>query len=150
MTAVVERRHAPDAVERVLRSLPDWFGIEEAVLDYVTKAETLESFLALEGNEVIGAALVDRHFPESAELTLIAVHASHRNTLAGRALVEAVEHQLRADGCKFLEVHTVGPSYPHEGYAETRTFYRAVGFSPMHEFDGLDWDGPTVVMIKAL
>ena len=80
----------------------------------------------------------------------IAVHASHRNTGAGRALVEAAEHRLRADGCEFLEVHTVGPSYPHEGYAETRAFYRAVGFSPMHEFDGLDWDGPTVVMIKAL
>lgn len=150
MTAVVERRHSPEAVERVLRSLPHWFGIEEAILDYVAKAEVLESFLAVDCGEVIGVALIERHFPESAELTLIAVHASHRGMGAGRALVRAVEDQLRADGCAFLEVHTVGPSYEHEGYAATRAFYRAVGFSPMHEFNGLDWDGPTVVMIKAL
>ncbi|MFT4217002.1 MAG: GNAT family N-acetyltransferase [Micropruina sp.] len=95
-------------------------------------------------------ALVERHFPESAELALIAVSAPLRATGVGRALVTTIEDHLRADGCDFLEVHTVGPAFEHAGYAATRAFYRAVGFAPMHEFDGLDWAGPTLVMIKSL
>ncbi|MFT4217001.1 MAG: hypothetical protein QM619_07410 [Micropruina sp.] len=39
MPVTVERRRDPLAVERVLRTLPDWFGIEEAILGYVAKAE---------------------------------------------------------------------------------------------------------------
>jgi N-acetylglutamate synthase-like GNAT family acetyltransferase len=146
----VEQRNDPAAVERILRSLPAWFGIESALNDYVTSAATSTSFVAVRAGEVVGVALSERHFAESAELTLLAVHADHRGTGAGHRLVAAVQADLAADGCRFLEVHTVGPSCPDAGYAETRAFYRAVGFSPMHEFDGIDWPGPTLILIKSL
>lgn len=154
----VELARDPAAVDRILRSLPDWFGIEEAIAGYVTQAgEARDGSMSLlarvEGvadGDAVGVALVERHFPESAELTLIAVHAEHRGAGIGGRLVRAVEDALRRDGCRFLEVHTVGPSFEDPGYAATRAFYRRSGFAPMHEFDGLDWDGPTLIMIKAL
>lgn len=146
----VEQRNDPAAVERILRSLPAWFGIESALNDYVTSAATSTSFVAVRAGEVVGVALSERHFAESAELTLLAVHADHRGGGAGRALVAAVETHVTHDGCRFLEVHTVGPSYDDANYAQTRAFYRAVGFTPMHEFDGLDWHGPTLILIKSL
>jgi len=150
MTNVL-RRADPSGVDRVLRSLPDWFGIEDAIVDYVEKAKTLDSYVAVdEDGLTIGVALISRHFEESAELTLIATHADHRSSGVGRALIRSAEQHLREDGCRYLEVHTVGPSFDHAGYAATRAFYRAVGFSPMHEFEGLDWDGPTLIMIKHL
>lgn len=151
MTWHVRRRSDPSATERILRSLPSWFGIEEAVTDYVEQAAVLDSFVAEDAaGDVVGVALVQRHFPESAELALIAVHADHRGAGHGRRLVEAGETALRSEGCRFLEVHTVGPSYEDAGYADTRAFYRALGFAPVHEFTGLDWDGPTLVVMKAL
>lgn len=146
----IDRFRDPAGVERVLRTLPAWFGIEEAAASYVEKAARLESFLARDDGATVGVALVDRHFPESAELALLAVHHSYRGQGIGRRLVAAVEELLRTDDCRFLEVHTVGPSYADEGYAETRAFYTAMGFSPVHEFDRLDWDGPTLLMIKRL
>lgn len=151
MSRRVQKRSDPQATERILRSLPSWFGIEEAIVGYVEKAAVLESFVAEdERGEVVGVALFERHFAESAELALIAVHAEHRGGGHGRAMVEAGERALRSDGCRFLEVHTVGPSFEDAGYAETREFYRSLGFVPMHEFEGLDWDGPTLILIKAL
>lgn len=57
------------------------------------------------------------------ELALIAVHAEHRTSGIGRRLVESVEKSIQNDGCRFLEVHTVGPSYQDEGYAATRAFF---------------------------
>lgn len=146
----IERRHDPAGVDRVLRTLPAWFGIEDAIRGYVRAASELDSFLAVRDGVTIGVALVERHFPESAELSLIAVDAAHRGSGIGAQLVAAVESALREDRCAFLEVHTVGPSYSDAGYAATRAFYRRVGFAPVHEYDGLDWDGPTLVMIKPL
>ena len=34
--SIVPEHHDPAAVERLLRSLPDWFGIEQAILDYAS------------------------------------------------------------------------------------------------------------------
>lgn len=150
MIVDIQRRADPDGVAQVLRSLPDWFGIDEAVDNYVAQAAVLDSYLAVSDGVTVGVALVERHFTESAELSLLAVHAAHRATGIGKRLVAAAEHSLRSAGCRFFEVHTVGPSYADAGYADTRRFYQAVGFAPMHEFDKLDWDGPTLIMIKSL
>nr|WP_281363934.1 GNAT family N-acetyltransferase [Microbacterium immunditiarum] len=130
--------------------MPEWFGIEDAVHNYVNMAARLESHIASLEGVTVGVALVERHFAHSAELALIAVHADHRASGIGRRLVEAVEDSLRGEGCRFLEVHTVGPSYEDAGYAATRAFYDSVGFTPMHEFHKLDWDGPTLILIKTL
>lgn len=147
---VIERRHDPDAVDRILRSLPDWFGIEEAILEYVKGAAHLDSFLAVVGGKITGVALVNRHFPESAELALIAVQASSRGSGIGTALMGAVEEALISVGCRLLQVHTVASSFDNDAYAQTRAFYRRSGFMPLQEFQHIDWDGPTLVLVKPL
>jgi predicted N-acetyltransferase YhbS len=146
----IERRQDPAAVERILRSLPGWFGIEEAILNYVENAARRDSFLAVMGGKVVGVALVDDHFPESAELAPIAVQTSRRREGIGTALVNAVEEALIINGCRLLQVHTVGPSFEDDAYAQTRAFYRRSGFLPLQEFDRIDWDGPTLVLVKPL
>ena len=146
----IQRRPDPIAVDQVLRSLPAWFGIEDAIVSYVESVSQRDSFLAVVDGKVIGVALVNRHFPESAELTLIAVHAGHRGTGAGKALVHAVSTTLAAEKCRLLQVHTVGPSFEDHAYAQTRAFYRQAGFLPLQEFDRIDWDGPSLVLVKPL
>lgn len=146
----VERRQDAVAVDRILRSLPEWFGIEEAIQNYVADASRQDSFVAVVDGFTVGVALVKRHFRESAEISLIAVDASQRGHGVGRRLLESVEFELRHDGCHFLQVHTVGPSFEDAAYAGTREFYSRVGFSPLQEFEGIDWSGPTLVMIKSL
>lgn len=146
----MQRRHDPAAVERILRALPAWFGIEDSLRHYVVDAAMLPSYLAVQGDRVIGAALVARHFPSSAEIHLIAVDpAAHRRGV-GSALIATLTDDLRADGCRVLQVHTVGPSHPSPEYARTREFYLGLGFLPLQEFGGLDWDGPTLVLVKPL
>jgi GNAT superfamily N-acetyltransferase len=146
----IDRRQDPDAVDRILRSLPAWFGIEEAIQAYVDRAARLPSYLATIGEVVVGVALVERHFPESAEIHLIAVDPLHHGFGIGSALVRYIEDDLRADGARVLQVHTVGPSYENEEYAKTRQFYGTAGFIPLREVDGLGWDGPTLILVKSL
>ncbi|MEZ2371482.1 GNAT family N-acetyltransferase [Arthrobacter sp. RCC_34] len=167
MTLTITRRRDPAAVRRILESLPDWFGDPEAVTAYAGAAAEDEylSFCVERGGvgqdqadqdqagpvrEVVGIALVRRHFPESAELHLIAVSPEVRSQGAGRELVEHISRMLSEDGCLMLTVHTVGPSFPHEPYAQTRAFYRRLGFIPLEEHENLDWPGPTLILVRPL
>jgi N-acetylglutamate synthase-like GNAT family acetyltransferase len=68
----------------------------------------------------------------------------------GSRLVQAIQEDLRAEGVRVLQVHTVGPSYPSPAYARTREFYQSLGFIPLQEFEGIDWSGPTLVLVKSL
>ncbi len=146
---VVEGR-SPGDTRRILEALPDWFGDPAAIDNYVSATEdaAFGSLLAVGTAGVVGIALTRRHFREAAELHLIAVDPAQRGSGVGRALVEHIVDTLRIDGCTLLSVHTVGPSFEHEPYAQTRAFYRSVGFTPLEEHDGLDWSGPTLIMVR--
>lgn len=139
-------------VRRILEALPDWFGEQDSIDGYVSDAENThyESALAMDSGKVVGVSLVRRHFPQAAELHLIAVDPSVRGQGIGRLLVERIATGLAADGCVLLSVHTVGPSYDSPHYAQTREFYYRVGFTPLEEHDGLDWAGPTLILVRPL
>ena len=115
MRSLVYRRR-PSAVRAILEGLPDWFGDPEAIDNYELAAADPKfvSLLALDGGEVVGAALIRRHNPETAEIHLIAVAHNHRGQRIGRALVDKIAGDLAADGCSMLTVHTVGPSFDNQ------------------------------------
>jgi GNAT superfamily N-acetyltransferase len=69
---------------------------------------------------------------------------------AGRALVAALEADLIADGVRFLQVKTLGPSSPDPGYERTRQFYASAGFQPLEENAELWFGNPCLIMIKVL
>lgn len=150
MTLTITCGHDPEATRRILAALPDWFGIPSANEHYVTAAASKDSYLAQLDGVTVGVALVDRHFPATGEIHLIAVALEHHGSGVGSALVAALEQDLQTDGARLLEVKTVGASYEDEGYTATRAFYEARGFLPLEEVEGLDWDGPTVIMVKPL
>ena len=141
----------------MLRSLPEWFGIESSILDYVESAKKLPTYLARPAGPAtpdikpaVGVLLAARHFPGAAEIYLMAVDRSMHRSGIGRALVDALERDLIADGVSLLQVKTLGPSHPDPGYARTRLFYEAMGFAPIEEIHGL-WPGnPCLLMIKVL
>ncbi len=150
MPVEVVRRADPSAVAGLLASVPEWFGIPEANAQYVADAGRLPSYLAVDGDEVVGVALLAEHFPGSRELHLLAVRRDRHRQGIGRRLVETVVSDLQQAGVRLLEVHTVGPSHEDEGYARTREFYLALGFVAMNELQRIDWNGPTLILVRPL
>jgi ribosomal protein S18 acetylase RimI-like enzyme len=105
--------YAPGTVERLLRLLPGWFGIDSSNAGYIQKARELPAYLAWPGAERLahggqrqapGVLLAIRHFPWAAEIYLMAVNPGMHRRGAGRALVKALEADLIADGVEFLQV----------------------------------------------
>jgi len=140
------------ACSPVLRALPDWFGIEQSVLDYERAIDTLPTWLARDDAGVTaGFVSVLRHFPESAELYVLGVRPELHRRRIGRAMLEVVEEWLRQDGVVYVQVKTRGPSAPDEHYDRTRAFYDALGYSPLEEMPTLwNLENPALIMIKRL
>lgn len=137
--------------ERILRSLPLWFGIEEALKRYVRDSERYPTFVICEQQLPSGFMTVREHFPESWEVHCIAIHAENRGRGFGRKLHEYAEKWIRANGGKFVQVKTVGASHPSLEYVETRKFYKAIGYTPLETFQEI-WgpDLPVLQLIKCL
>ncbi|MFL6178725.1 MAG: GNAT family N-acetyltransferase [Actinomycetes bacterium] len=148
---IVTGRQDAASVERLLRLLPDWFGIEESVEQYVRDAESKPTYLAVDrSGDVLGALLLTRHNPQSAEIHLLAVDPAHHRRGVGAALVRQVEADLVLEGVEVLEVKTQGPSEPNESYATTLKFYQALGFIPLEEIYGLWPTLPCLILVKFL
>jgi len=139
------------ACERILRALPEWFGIEESNRAYIRDLDTLPSYVATADGEVAGFLSLKQHFPTASEVHVLAVERSLHRLGVGRALVESAEADLRAASVTLLQVKTLGPSNPDERYRKTREFYLALGFLPLEETTA-PWgpENPSLVMVKVL
>ena len=148
---IVSGAHHPDGVERLLRDLPEWFGIEQSILSYVDAARTLPSTFAVRDDGVVGACVVRRHNPVAAEIEVLAVERTLHRQGIGRRLVETVEAELRESGVLLFQVKTFGPSGVSDEYARTRAFYESLGFLPLEERTDI-WgpDNPCLILVKPL
>lgn len=134
--------------EPILRLLPEWFGIESAIVHYVQEIDRLPTLLAQSQDQVVGFLAIKTHNEFAAEIYVIAIHPKFHRQGIGRQLVKAAEEALRKSGVEYLQVKTLGASRPDPNYAKTRSFYESVGFKPLEEFLNL-WDGyPCLQMVK--
>jgi len=141
----------PDAVADLLRDLPEWFGIEQSVRDYVEAARTLPTIAAVCEGEVVGICLVRRHTTVTAEIELLAVRRDLHRSGVGRLIIERLEADVRPGGVKLLEVKTRGPSGVSPEYERTRAFYEALGFLALEErTDTWGRENPCLIMVKPL
>ena len=160
MAYTITRERDPDAKEQicraVLESLPDWFGIPEAIDQFCREARDLRMWVArtkdkVGNDEVAGLVTLLQHFPVTAELHLIAIRAEHHREGLGQQLLAAVEAHLKKKATRVLTVKTLAPSAGDRHYARTHRFYASEGFVPLEVFPTLwDEENPCLLMAKVL
>lgn len=135
----------------ILRALPNWFGLEAAIVQYSSEIDGLPTFLARRDEAVLGFLSLKQHFPFTAEMYVMGIRAEAHHQGIGRRLVERAQDWLREQGVEYLQVKTLGPSHPDPNYTKTRLFYGALGFRPLEEFKQI-WDeqNPCLILIKSL
>ncbi|MCD4819005.1 MAG: GNAT family N-acetyltransferase [Candidatus Cloacimonetes bacterium] len=137
--------------EKVLRTLPEWFGIDEATQEYIDNVAGTMFFVAKMSGEVVGFYSIISHFPQTSEIFVCGILPKYHRLGIGRELQKQVESQLIKNNVKYLTVKTLSSSHPDKGYAKTREFYKACGFVPVEEFKTL-WgaENPCLFLIKKL
>lgn len=137
--------------EEILRTLPMWFGREDALLMYKQGTATHPTFAAEDNGRLLGFITLHEHFPESWEVHCMAVRAAHRNMGIGSLLLGHSEAWLSGKGVCFLQIKTVAATSSSREYAKTREFYRAKGYTPLEVFPTL-WGPhhPALQLVKVL
>lgn len=137
--------------ESILRSLPDWFGIEDAIVDYIKKSKEMPMIVAYDGESPVGFISLKRHSPFSSEIYVMGVSPEYHRKGLGKVLVQESEKYLLESGFEFLQVKTLDSSRECEAYRKTRLFYKSLGFKELEVFSTL-WgeENPCLMLIKNL
>lgn len=137
--------------EKILRKLPEWFGIEEALAGYRTEIDSLPTFFVKMREKNCGFISVKEHFKESVELYVLGLLPEFHRHGIGRAAIESVTEYYRSHGVEYMQVKTVSPSNNWPEYEKTRRFYLALGFIPLEIYPVFWGDGnPCLQMIKKI
>ena len=133
--------------EAVIASLPEWFGYEGALADTSAAVRTQRGYVSSDGGVVNGFVTMMTVFPETIEITYLAVRAASRRSGIGRKLLGKVRDAAVDDGASHICLLTLGPSADNIAYGETVAFYRALGFLRIKEVELSSWGGaPALVM----
>lgn len=134
-----------------IRSLPDWFGIESAILDYVDAVKSMKTWCFEVDGSVVGFISIKEHNQYSAEVYVMGILNQHQNQEYGRSLLKIAEDYLMKKQFRYLTVITLSESHPDLNYAKTRQFYQKYGFLPLEEFKILRGEGnPCLFLAKSL
>lgn len=143
-----------EACDAVVLTLPYHFGNEGGRAECAHAVRAQGGLVAVEEGEVVGFLTLQRHDPRSAEITWMAVRADRRRHGIGKRLIERAARDLASEGVELLSVLTLAESEPEEretdNYADTRRFYRALGFVPLRELSLESWDDRAVILAKIL
>jgi GNAT superfamily N-acetyltransferase len=137
--------------ESILRSLPNWFGAEESILDYVKTTKEMPFYVVYDGNTPIGFVAIKIHNRYTAEVYVMGVLQDYHRRGIGKFLINQCEEFCLEKGLEFLSVKTLDESRPSKSYEKTRVFYTSVGFRPLEVFKTL-WgeENPCLYMVKYL
>jgi len=135
----------------VLRALPNWFGIEESIVEYVEDVRGMPLYAAFDDDLPVGFIAVKRHNDFTAEVHVMGILEEFHRKGIGRKLMALCEDYCRDSKMEFLTVKTLDESSPDISYAKTRLFYQSQGFRPLEVFP-LHWgeENPCLFMAKSV
>lgn len=136
--------------EVVLKTLPDWFGVESAVLEYVEKVKQTLFVVAYIDERAVGFISVETINPSSSEIYVMGIMPGHQRLGLGHQLLSNAIEVLNEKGVSYLLVKTLSDKRPDEHYDQTKRFYLKEGFVPIYELDIWGPENPCVLMIKNL
>lgn len=151
LQVVLTSENRSEICERILRALPEWFGIESAIVEYAKEARHLTFLHAIIGGREAGFLTLTFPTPISAEIHAMAVLKAFHRQGVGSALTRAAELEARKLGARSISVKTLGADHPSPEYRGTREFYLAQGFLPVRELPD-EWPSgnPCQLMRKLL
>jgi predicted N-acetyltransferase YhbS len=139
------------ACDAVLASLPYFFGDPDGNEACARAVRTQRGWVAEDAGEIVAFVTIEAIFPETVEITWLAVRDGRRRGGIGRALVEAVIEDATQTGAQLVVVETLGPSVAEpevaDGYSGTRAFYARLGFLPVKEVQLRDWNDDFAILL---
>lgn len=138
-----------DFVEKVLRDLPDWFGIEDSIIQYADNSKENDTFIISVDGEDLGFLTIKETSNHAIDLYCLGILSKYRNTGLGTTLVREVL-DLYKNNFSLAHVKTLDEGVD-EFYDQTIRFYKSLGFMKLETIKEI-WgeENPCQIMVKSL
>ena len=137
--------------EQILRLLPEWFGNEESLVEYIESVNKYPFFGAFKNEACVGFFSGKIHHARTGDIYVCGLHPKHHRKGLGKELYTTLEQYFINQGCEYVMVKTLSSLNPDQHYNLTRKFYEAVGFKEFYtDHDMWDKENPCLIMIKYL
>ena len=135
----------------ILKRLPEWFGIPEAIEEYVNNVSSYYYLAAFDKEVCIGFISGIIHYGRTGEIYVCGVIPEYQNRGIGKALVKEEDKYFKKNGCKYVIVKTLSDIVDNKAYEKTRGFYKRVGFEELVTLREI-WseENPCLIMIKEI
>ncbi len=123
-------------VRAVLESLPEWFGIQDAIDKYVTDSAEQITVAAFDERKPIGFVCLKETGKATVELCVMGVLKEYHRQGIGNRMFEETKNIAVLKGYSFIQVKTVRTGKYRE-YDDTNKFYLRLGFKEFEVFPEL-------------
>lgn len=136
----------------ILHALPDWFGIEKSIKNYINNVVDMPMLACMDRNKIVGFLSLKIHNAYTAEIFVIGIIKEYQRKGIGKEFLKEVEKYLQNKKIEFLIVKTLSGSHPDKFYKRTRLFYTHCGFKPIEDFGSKIWgkENPCLLMLKQI
>ncbi|CAM3592552.1 GNAT family N-acetyltransferase [Parendozoicomonas haliclonae] len=137
--------------EPILRSVPEWFGREDALQKYIDDINTMPTYTAWDDKKLVGFFSVNHHSSTSVELHVLALHRDYHRKGMGTDFYQYIENDLKSKRFSFVQVKTLSPRANNSDYKKTYDFYIKQGFHLLEDSDYM-WgeETPCAQLIKCI
>lgn len=120
------------ASSEVLRTLPEWFGIEQSTQAYIESACIVPCLIAYDNDEIIGfLSIIESN--DFLEIDAMGVKPIYHKRGVGRQLINNLIEYARVNNYLRIIVKTLSDKHPDINYKLTRLFYHLLGFVDKRE-----------------
>jgi ribosomal protein S18 acetylase RimI-like enzyme len=148
---ITENNKKAEYTNHILRKLPEWFGIEKSLLEYVNTVNKYHFWAAFDNDNCIGFFSGKIHHNRTGDIYVCGVDPNYHGKGIGTLLYKELEKYCIKNNCEYIIVKTVDETDTEKHYGKTVKFYKSIGFKELITLPEL-WDesNPCLIMIKIL
>ena len=148
---IYDNNKKTEITNSILRKLPEWFGIEESLKEYVNAVYKYPFWAAFENSNYIGFFSRKIHYNITGDIYVCGIEPQYHGKGIGTLLYKELEQYFRNKNCKYIIVKTLSELNKDINYEKTRKFYKKMGFEELITLTEM-WNenNPCLIMIKAL
>ena len=135
----------------ILRKLPEWFGNEQSLQEYVNTVNKYPFWAAFDNDICIGIFSGKIHYNRTGDIYVCGIDPNYHGKGIGTLLYKIFEKYCIENNCEYVIVKTLSELAQYEYYIKTKKFYVKMGFKELITLTEM-WDenNPCLIMIKNL
>ena len=148
---ILENNKKTEYSNYILRKLPEWFGNEKGLLEYVNTVYKYPFWAAFDKNNCIGFFSLKFHHNRTGDIYVCGIDPNYHGKGIGTLLYKELEKYCLKNNCEYIIVKTVDEKNIEKHYGKTVKFYKSIGFKELITLPEL-WDenNPCLIMIKII